>query len=273
MTTFREDLGKAFASRDGNPGDNSEANPGLNGQEPPNEDASGNTDPLAGLELDDLLKHPELGSKLNSWKDKAASREAQTAVDRARPSIEAQAAQRKQDELMTNYFSNLEQEELARILASDTDIAAEYGRLQEQAKHAPNPDENSTTALYHAYTLQVAQVNRTLNESGLSAEIKAGLDPNKFTHLGPEGIVEWSKAVNQAIIQEEVAKTLKAEFDSKWEAEKQDRLAKEEEESGGTRGKLVPPSRNGGPPDLLGTDNSTLFHSALEGRARQRGNG
>ena len=107
--------------------------------------------------------------------------------------------------------------------------------------------------------LNTSSATKVLDASGLSDEVKATLKPENFTHLKAEGVVAWGSAVFQALVTHESEKGVQALLEEKWEAYKEEHLAKID----GDRPPIARGRQAKGVSDLLSTSSEDLLESAL----------
>lgn len=219
--------------------------------------------------LKGLLANPELGPLLNQWADLAAKAQLKTAADRAKGTAESEA-QKAQEEKEDKLFEGLSQEELAAGLSDaehGKENAAAYGRYQlrkQQPKTGmPSEEEMSNLVAVHATGSIIKTYIGMVDDSGLSPEKKAELQPGKFAHL-PDALVVYGKTVYEALVEDGVQKR----FEAEWESVKETRLA----ELDPTRPDLSAGRRPGQMLDVMGTDSSEgLKHAlALEEQKRNK---
>jgi hypothetical protein len=227
-------------------------------------------DPLAGLDVKALLKHPELGPKIQRWSDGAGANQVETALERERQSIRESAVNDYQEQQWASRFQNLDEQQLRELLATNSEAAAAYGRYQQrqQDEAQGKPKDILRAGQTFAYAAQIATFSQVLEEAGLDAETKAKLDPKNFTDQGPDGIVVWGEAINTAIIEHKVAEGVQAGLEEKWEAFKEEKLAEEEAEGGPP---TTPTTRKPGAlPDLMSTPASVQLEQGLKEREEAR---
>lgn len=226
----------------------------------PSED--GKTAPVKP-QLEDLLKDPELGPALQSWKDKSAANSVQTALEQERARSQQQL---QSDNLQkwVDYFGQFSEEERVELFARDPKIAAKFAEVQNvvaQQSQSISSDQVATTAQVYAYAHQISVYNKMLADSGLPEDKLQALKPDNFTHLGAAGVNAWGQAIFAALLEHQTSQKLEAELKTRWEAYKQEHLA--ELEPG-----YVPESSSGGGPtgpkkDLMTTDSNVLLEDAL----------
>jgi len=227
-------------------------------------------DPLAELAKDPkflqrILAHPELGPKFNQWADTAAKRQVEAARREPRGPTEAQIRDRLQIEKEDDFFSKLTPEQLQEELAdpeTGKDAAAAYGRyqLRQQQPKGPTPEETDYNIQVAAARSLVVTYREMVDGSDLSDEVKAELQPEKFTHLGKDALVAWGKAIYEAHIKHGV--------DQAVESAVEEALAKLDKERPGAGGGRPP----GTMPDLMTTPSEVGLTQALalEEQKRQK---
>jgi len=246
-----EDKDKAEASKDGE-------EPGGEGTEGKDREK-----PVAPQTVEDLLKDPKLGPSIQSWADKGAQAQVRAVEGRVQAAGE-QAAEQANMEQWVNYFAQYNKEELAQVLAESPEAAQAYGAVQHyQANRRQGVDgqEVQTAAQVYSIGHQITTYNKMLAGSDLPQDQKEALNPEKFVHLGASGINTWGEAVHAALLKHEVAKAVKTEMDTRWEAVKQERLAELEKEHPGAAGSAGSPGAPG--MDLLGTPDEVLLEAAF----------
>lgn len=222
------------------------------------------TDPLSGVKLDDLQRHPTLGPALQSWRDRYVSEHDRTTQSTMRAQLEDEI----RDRLLNEHFSSLSEEELGDLLAKDKQAASDYGRLQqaaEQARGLPEAEAVSAAAQVYALSTQIRTYNSLIEQAQFPPEIAATLKGDNFKQFGDDAIVEWGKAIHRALIDQEVGKRVVKKFDEEFEPIKQERLAQLEEAYPGV-------SRQNGHNatpllDLEATDSAVLFEDAFKKKA------
>lgn len=255
------------SSGDDEAGDDTKDKPGEGedegGQEDPLKDLAGNTD--GALKV--LLEHPTLGPLLNQWNDRSAAAQVTAALERERPTIEADAKRTAAEKAEDEHFSSMTQEQISEEIAGDEEAATAYARYQQrrQSGQAPNPDAIAQASQVYSYASRVAAVSSLLEESELTAETKESLKPDHFTHLGTEGIREWEKAVFQAIVSHEATGLAETQLNEKWDAYKDEHLA----EIDGERPAVVSGRRDGPMPGLVETDSGILLERALSKKPKK----
>lgn len=222
---------------------------------------------LESFTLQDLLKHPKLSGELKSWADTEAARQLKGKTDEIRrsirPEVRAEIESQVADETLRKYFANMDEDELGRTLAENKDLAAEYGRLQQEERQKQSQPD-MMAAMVHGYAIQIATWDRMRNESELPDAVKAELDPDRFdlASKGEAGLVEWGQAIQQALIVNEVEKRVNSITDDKWEAFLQERQAKEDEGRVG-RPVMSKGTRQAPVPDLMENSSYDLLEHAL----------
>lgn len=230
-------------------------------------------DPLKDLAADTagalktLLEHPVLGPLLNKWLDRGAAAQVTSALERERPTIEADAKRTEAERVEDEHFSSMTQEQISEEIASDEEAATAYARYQQrrQAGKAPNPEAIAQASQIYSYASRVAAVTSLLGESELSPEVKETLKPDNFTHLKAEGIREWEKAVFKALVAHEAGGLSEKALEEKWEAYKEEQLA----EMDGERPAIVSGRRDGPMPGLIETPSETLLERALDKKPKK----
>ncbi|KKN29513.1 hypothetical protein LCGC14_0843250 [marine sediment metagenome] len=266
--------GEKPAPKDGETPTSKGEKPEGEGGEKPKEggDGGGQEDPLKDLATDKgalkvLLEHPDLGPILNRWADNLAIAQVSSALERERPTIEADTKRSEAERVEDEHFSSMTPEQVSEEISGDEGKATAYARYQQrkQAGGAPNAEAIAQTAQLYAYTSEVAAVRGMLEGSELTDEVKESLKPEHFTHLKTEGIKEWKKAVFQAIVTHEAAGMAEKLKEDGWEAYKEEHLA----EVDGERPALVSGRREGPTPDLIKTDSGVLLEGALSGKSKK----
>lgn len=211
-----------------------------------------------GKPVDELLKLPQFAPALNSYADRVAN----SRLESERGSIRAQTQAQIEDEVVDQYFSNLERDpaKLAEELAKDQSLPVQYAQYKQRQSEANQPD-HTAAILTEAYMLQVRAVSQKMAAANFPPEVLETLHPDKFRHLGAEGITAWSNAVDDAIITKRVSEGITKELGTKWESFREEQLAKESETIPGatvSRG-----SRNAPLPDLEKTNSQFLLEDAF----------
>lgn len=262
----------------GNPDPNPTTNPvptdedeGPEGSETdpkPNEGTPADDDPLGKLTLnellatgkpvEELLKNPKFAPALHSYADRVANSRLQS----ERPQIEARTKADVEQEVIDQYFSNLERDPtaLAEELAKDKGLTVQYADYQKRLQERNAPD-NTAAILTEAYMLQVKAVSQKMASANFPPEVLNELHPDNFRQHGAEGITLWSNAVDDAIIAKKVAEGISKELGTKWESYREEQLAKETESHPGanvTRGSRTPPVA-----DLEHTNSQYLLEDAF----------
>jgi hypothetical protein len=209
----------------------------------------------------DLLKHPTLGRQLQSWAGKAAAKQVENAMRQANLDA-SQQAERQNLKDWDAHFQSLSEEELAEGLAKNKDARIAYGKVEEWKSQA---GDEVRLAVAHVYAGQVQAILTTLESSGLPAAIKDTLNPQNFTHLGAQGIHEWQRAVEEAIIEFKAV----ALAETKATARKQQELA--EQDTDHKSPDMTPARRGGDKPDLMANSNEYLLTHALTVQANNPG--
>lgn len=229
----------------------------------------GQSDPLESLSLADLQKHPKLGAELKSWADTEAAKQlrgkTQTLRSQLASEVRAEVEQQVRDEVASQYFSGMSQEELGEALASDKDLAVEYSRLQARPPEVKPPTDISHAAMVYGYAAQIKSVHTYLEASDLESDKKAELQPEKYIDpaKGMSSLEDWTQAVYKAVIESEVRKQVAEALTEKWEAYRQERLV--EGDLGLPRGSAnLNNGRRASPlPDLMESSSSDLLYQAL----------
>ncbi len=232
-------------------------------------------DPLKDLAADPagvlkvLLEHPDIGPILNRWMDRASAAKVTTAVEEQRPITEAATRQAEAERAEDAHFGGMTQEQISEEISGDEKAATAYARYQQRKESSgtPNADAIAQASQIYSYAAEVSSVSGLLEESELSAEVKESLKPDKFTHLGAEGIREWKKAVFQAIVTHEATGIAEKLKEDSWEAYKEEHLP----ELDGDRPAVVSGRSTGPLPDLLKTGSEVLLESALSGKNKKKG--
>ncbi len=225
----------------------------------------GDDDPFKGMKPKDiiakLLEHPDVGPVLQNWADRAGDAQVATALDTARPTIEADTRRLEAEKAEDAHFSGLTKEQIAEEIAGDEKTASAYARFQ-QRKEAGSPlnaEAIVQTSQLYSYTSRVAAVTSLLEESELTAEVKETLKPGNFTHLKTEGIREWEKAVFMALLGHAADAKAEELLEERWETYQQEHMADTDAERPPmVRGREVA----GVLPDLM-TDTTKLFEDAF----------
>lgn len=223
-------------------------------------DPSLDTGALSKLDLDTLLKDPTLGPKLQSWNDKSALAQVNSALERERARTQ-QDASAAEEAALKEYFSSLTQEDLGRVLREDPSLAASYGRLQ-QSKNAPDPQEVMLAAKTIAFATIVHDTTNRVTAAGLKLE--GDLDPNSFTQYGDDGINRWQAAANDAIVRSQVEKMVNDEVDVRMKARIEEESAK-----GDDSPRLSSSGAKQVPMDLMSTPSSALLEDAFSRASRR----
>lgn len=266
------DLAAAFATREAkqeDAGGSQDGDEGVESQPTILEDSSGTTpsredsppkdsDPLAGLTVEQVLAHPELGRKFQSWKDQEAAKQISSATTRAR------ADERKQVELELTraHFDGLEDSELLEEL-KDPQIKARWQELQALPPPPPPEQVNAAVAFY---ARQLKVVSDEIANSDLPPDVKASLDPS--LHIlqqngDPDEIMlTWQSLVHKSITDHAIAKATGKAPGPKKEAEELDRQAAEDE--GSISGTLLETGRRTPAlPDFDKTSGDSLLEDAF----------
>lgn len=226
------------------------------------EDAPKNVDPLAELSVEDLLKHPVLGKKVQSWKDADAARQ----MTGVRQAAERETRQRLESEITRKHFEGMSDAELIEAV-KDPETKARWMALQNEPP--PPPQEVVDAAVAH-YTNLLVRGTAAIAGADLSPEVKASLDPNlHITKTGdPDTIMQdWLDLIQSTVLtskhQKELdrvkgsvtrAQALESELDQDRRGEPDPML---------DSGRTVPPV-----PDLMTTTSDQLLDDAFERTAR-----
>lgn len=179
-------------------------------------------DPLEGLTLSELLKHPILGPLVHRWADKSASSQSAVAVDRAKIGWDEEAAVKALEEK----FDAMSEEELGRAL-SNPETRDAFAALTERRNKSRDDASDEAIAVKgqrYGYAVEVGVYTEMLGKSDLPDEKKAELNPDNFTHLGPQGIVAWGAAVQQALVEHATDAKAKTLLEEKWDAFQEEKL-------------------------------------------------
>ena len=230
------------------------------GETPPDPLAEFTKDPKTALK--GLLANPILGPMLNQWADTAAKHQVEAAAKGAKDTVKAEAEQ-AQIEKEDKFFGELSKEDLAKELAdSETgkDAAAAYGRyqLRQQQPKGPSSEETNFNIQVAATRSLVVTYQEMVDGSDLPDEVKAELQPEKFTHLGKDALVAWGKAIYEAHVKHGV--------DQAVESAVEERLAKLDKERPGSGGGRPP----GAMPDLMTTPSEVGLTQALAAEEQKR---
>ena len=215
-----------------------------------------------------ILAKPEFAKEIQSRADKAAAAQLQGKTDALRRDVRAEVEQQVHDEQLTKYFSGLSQEELSEAIASDKNLAADYARLQLQSQSPDNSEEVSRAARVYSYSLQVSSLSKLMDDTELSAEVRATLDPKSFldSAAADGGMAAWSTAVQDAVLTAKSDKSVEKEMEKKWEAYKQDHLAENELD----RPTLKKGSKSNPVPELLEGSSSDLLEDAIKSPSKKK---
>lgn len=233
----------------------------------------GDEDPFKGMKPKDvlvkLLEHPEIGPVLQHWADRAGDAQVATALDAARPTIEADSRQAEAERADDEHFSGMTKEQIAEEIAGDEAVASAYARFQQrkEAGSLPNAEAIAQSSQLYSYASRVAAVSGLIEGSELSDEVKATLKPDNFKHLKAEGIRAWESAVFQALVLHEAEAKADVLLEERWETYQQERMA----ETDGDRPPMVRGRKVAGTlPDLIGTDTNELFEDAFKRTAQEK---
>jgi len=268
--------GKPPAKGDGEAASEGTVKPGDEGDGEPREGEDGGEqeDPLKDLaankeSLKVLLEHPILGPLLNKWSDRAAVAQVTSALERERPTIEANAKQLEAEHTEDAHFSEMTQEQIAEEIAGDEEAATAYARYRQrkEAGALPNATAIAQASEIYSHATRVASVSSMLEGSDLSAEVKESLKPDHFTHLGAEGIREWEKSVFQALVTHEASVLSVKELAEKKETLNEEIMA----EVDGERPALVSGGRRSNAlPNLMETDSTVQLEQGLAAEEARR---
>lgn len=193
---------------------------------------AGITKALSEMSIPDLLNHPTLGPKLNSWSDKAGNAQSTAAVTKA----EGDWGDEAKLKVLEQKFEDMSEEELGRAL-QDPETQAAFAALVDRRNKVTEEASEEAVAKkgqLYGYTVQIGVYQEMVGKSGLSTEAKEALRPEKFTHLGAKGIIAWGVAIQEALLEHASDEKSKALLDEKWEAHLEQQLGGDGA-SGGTR--------------------------------------
>lgn len=215
-----------------------------------------------------LLEHPTLGPLLQSWSDRAGAAQVSTALERERPTIQAETKRLEAERTEDERFSGMTREQIVEEISGDEEAAASYARFQQRKEAGPAPNAEAVTqaSQLYAYASRVAAVSSLLEGSGLKADVKESLKGGNFTHLGEAGIREWEKAVFSALVTDEADGLVTKGLEEKWEAYKTEHLA----EIDGERPALISGRKDGPVADLIKTPSEVLLESGLTKIEKER---
>ncbi len=268
--------GKDFKPEDGEtPASEGKTKTEGEGDDKPGEGGEGDDkeDPLKDLAADKdgalkvLLEHPDLGPLLNRWLDKASRAKVTAALAEAKPITEAETIKAETERAEDEHFAGMTKEQIAEEISGDEESATAYARYQQrqQARGTPNAEAVSKASEIYAYAAKVSMISGLVKESELSDEVKETLNPDHFTHLGAQGIVEWEKAVVKALVTHESSALTEKELEEKFEAYKEEHMA----EVDGERPAIVSGRVEGVAPDFMKTDSGVLLESALSQKPKK----
>lgn len=153
---------------------------------------------LSALSLEDLKTHPELSKLLQSEADKVAAVKLQGSEARLRQQINLEVA--------TKHFASLSPEDLREELLNP-EAAKMYSHVVASQSAAPDP---KVQANIDAWSKDIRLTTTRLNNSGLSAEVVARLNPNIYLiqpgHDPDQLLDQWKNEVQDEIIEAKVAK-------------------------------------------------------------------
>lgn len=257
-------------------GEQESPNPNPQGEQPntePQEEPKGDetnppqgepsTDPLENLSIEDLLKHPKLASKVNSYADRVAN-------NRIQAEVQAKLAEQEdtiRDELLDKYFSSLDETELGTVLAQDKNLAKEYGRLQEKAQ--PQGQFMTADQIAHQAQIEASRITIRTNtslivDSDLPDDIKQTLNPQNYVSQGMAGLTTWTQDIYKALAKHEASKSAKDMASEELEAERNRQRAEKDEALPGasmTKGRVMTTL-----PDLFSTSSAQLLEDAFAKR-------
>ena len=236
-------------------------------KEDPFKDLEGNltADPKGTLKI--LLEHPILGPILNRWTDDAGNAQVATALERQKPITEADTRKAEAERAEDEHFSSMTQEQIAAEISDDRDAAVTYARYQQrqETKGAPNAEAITEASQIYSYAARVSVVKALIDESELTAEVKETLNPDHFTHLKAQGIIEWEKATFNALVAHEASALSAKEIAAKKETLNEEVMA----EVDGERPAIVTGRREGPSPNFMKTDSTELLESALSKKPKK----
>lgn len=265
----RTDLARALGSEDEILGETPEPtpadlNPGEGAGPGADPDKSPAPGPLDGLTFDQIRADPVLGKELQSQIDKTVAAQLRGKTAQVRTELLPQLRQQVEDEILTKYFGDMDDESKAQVLAADPKLAATYGRLQLQQQSAPSTqDDLERQATVHGLARHIHSVHARLINSDLPDSVKASLDPNVFLadKSGEQAVEDWTAAIDQAVVTDMLTKSQKDLMSTEFEAFKEERLA--QEDSSRPNALLQPGTRVSPLPDLMTTDSSMLLEQAF----------
>jgi len=234
------------------------------GEEPTEPNGEGEVpDPLENLSIEDLLKHPKLASKVNSYADRVAN-------NRIQAEVQSKLAEQEvsiRDDLLDKYFSSLDETELGQVLAKDKNLAKEYGRLQEKAEpqgQFMTADQISQQAQIEASRLTIRTNTSLIVDSDLPDDIKQTLNPQNYVSQGMAGLTTWTQDIYKALAKHEASKSAKDMFREELEAERNRQRAEKDEALPGasmTKGRVMQTLT-----DLFSTSSAQLLEDAFAKR-------
>lgn len=172
-------------------------------------------DPLSGLSVEDILKHPKLGRELRSYADRGAAKQITSAIERMK------AANR-----LAEYDSMTDEQR--RTALQDPELAAEYSKLQGDRQAALDEEEASrigVSAQVYGAAVLVRTISSQIEKAGLPADVKARLDPENYKDYGLAGLDKWQEDVLEAIAEDRANKRGRSESELEREARRQEALA------------------------------------------------
>lgn len=229
------------------------------------EPKEGDEDPLGGLDVNALLKHPTLGPAIQRWSDLSVKPQVEQRLEAERGSIVASERRTAEEKQEDEHFASMSKEELTEELTENPKQAAAYARYQARLQAPTTPlSARAVARSSEVYaTAHQMKVNSALVEgSELSQEVKESLKAEHFAGQGREGLDIWGQEIFKALVAHEAEKQAQTLHESTWEAEKQERLV----ELDGDRPPTAPGRKAGSVPDLLGTSSADLFEHAFTNR-------
>ncbi|KKM93341.1 hypothetical protein LCGC14_1209370 [marine sediment metagenome] len=225
----------------------------------------GDEDPWKGMKPKDilakLLEHPEVGPVLQHWADTAGDAQSATAIEHERGVIANEAKNQAEDAHWDEHFKDMSEEDVAAELARDSKAAIAYSRYQ-QRQQEPDLDPARVTraSQVYGYAVQIETYNKILDESDLPDEAKAKLAGKNFTGQGPDGIIAWGVAIDEALVEQQAEVRANELMEERYETFQQEHMA----ETDGARPPMVRGRGAGGTmPDLIKTPTTDLFEDAF----------
>lgn len=194
------------------------------GAKPPEGEEGGETppDPLAKLEVNDLLKDTRLAPMLQQWAGQGVANAVKTGIEQATPAIEERIKNQYATDYWRNHFNGMSETEVAEEVASDKEAAAAWGALaQQDAQPAPSEEDFRREVTVTATRGLVQTYLQLMKGSGLPEAKLAELDPKNFTQYGDKAVSTWGSAIFEARLEAGIQKGI----DDKWETEKETRSA------------------------------------------------